>query len=174
MFRTRPTSVSRAVWKMILGFAGISMMGGMIGAATAPNTHATLQPPPAPTLAETTPADVQTKAQTISGDYEAMVAAQGPSKQTLLDALKDGGTAKIKDVIGVKVDLDGTTVYAFCGEVNAKSSYGAYGGYERFVAGPAVAGTAETIEGFDTIWDRFCAQGSVIMRNVPFQNHLLG
>lgn len=43
------------------------------------------------------------------------------------DRLKDSESAKIKSV---RIASDGTT----CGLVNAKNSYGAYGGYQPFLA----------------------------------------
>ncbi|EPH1210979.1 TPA: hypothetical protein ACHS85_000172 [Pseudomonas aeruginosa] len=41
--------------------------------------------------------------------------------------LKDAASARLKDVV---IGKDGTT----CGLVNAKNSYGAYAGYEPFIA----------------------------------------
>lgn len=48
-------------------------------------------------------------------------------KAAMEDRLKDADSAKIKDV---RIAKDGTT----CGRVNAKNSYGAYGGFEPFIA----------------------------------------
>lgn len=47
-------------------------------------------------------------------------------KASLQSRLKDADSAKIK---GVQVAADGTT----CGMLNAKNSYGAYGGFEPFL-----------------------------------------
>lgn len=48
-------------------------------------------------------------------------------KHAMEDRLKDSDSAKLKDV---RIAKDGTT----CGLVNAKNSYGAYAGYEPFIA----------------------------------------
>jgi K+-transporting ATPase A subunit len=48
-------------------------------------------------------------------------------KVAMEDRLKDADSANIKDV---RIAKDGTT----CGQVNAKNSYGAYGGFEPFIA----------------------------------------
>lgn len=48
-------------------------------------------------------------------------------KLAMDDRLKDSESAKIKSV---RIAADGTT----CGFVNAKNSYGAYAGYEPFIA----------------------------------------
>ena len=176
MLRTQPTAASRLTWKVIFAFAGLAAFGGLVGAVRGSDTQtasATLSVAQS-AGAELHDAAVETTAAAPPTDYDMMVAEEAPSKQTLLASLKDGKSARIKDVTGVKVDLDGTTVYAFCGMVNAKNSYGAYGGYERFIAGPSIAGTSETIEGFEPVWEKMCSEGKVIMHDVPFQLHLLG
>lgn len=48
-------------------------------------------------------------------------------KTSMEDRLKDSDSAKFKDV---RISKDGTT----CGLVNAKNSYGAYSGFEPFLA----------------------------------------
>lgn len=48
-------------------------------------------------------------------------------KSAMDDRLKDSESAKLKDV---RIAEDGTV----CGLVNAKNSYGAYAGYEPFIA----------------------------------------
>src|SRR5437870_9552227 len=68
-------------------------------------------------------------------------AAPKPTEPTFLEeaqraareTLKDGESARFKDLRvteGKKLDM---TFKALCGQVNAKNSYGGYGGFARFV-----------------------------------------
>jgi len=47
--------------------------------------------------------------------------------------------------------------YIFCGEVNAKNSFGAFSGFERFVGSP-IAAALESMDPyeFQKGWDQFC------------------
>lgn len=54
------------------------------------------------------------------------------AKAKVRERLKDEESARFKDV--VVYPKDATTAYV-CGSVNAKNSFGAYTGYERFVVG---------------------------------------
>jgi len=48
--------------------------------------------------------------------------------------LKDADSAKFRDVrVLAKTLKDGSVAFDVCGEVNAKNSYGAYGGYSVFL-----------------------------------------
>ena len=50
-------------------------------------------------------------------------------KEALEEELKDSDSAKIKDM---RYKPDGAGLWLMCGRVNAKNSYGAYAGYQRF------------------------------------------
>ena len=172
-YQTKIVPIQGLSWKMTFGICGLCIAVFLVLAprnssssdAIAPSSAPDVAAEPVPSAPPASPAET---ASASSSDLDLMAVALDPSKASLFASLKDGDSAKVRDVTGVKVALDGTTVYAFCGEVNAKNSYGAYGGYERFVAGPNIAGTAETVEGFGSVWERFCDGGKVIMRNVPF------
>lgn len=64
--------------------------------------------------------------------------------------LKDAESARFKDV---RIGSDGTT----CGLVNAKNSYGAYAGYEPFLALKLGAGSFYVI-GIEEASGKVCAQ----------------
>ncbi|RKL15377.1 hypothetical protein BFJ72_g15351 [Fusarium proliferatum] len=58
-------------------------------------------------------------------------AALDAGKSSVLGVLKDPDSARFRNV-RLKAYFDGAVV---CGEVNAKNSYGGYGGFTKFVAG---------------------------------------
>ena len=64
----------------------------------------------------------------------AVAGASRPATKVELDAIRKAMETKLKDAqtarfLNVTVGKDGST---FCGEVNAKNSFAAYGGYHRF------------------------------------------
>lgn len=72
---------------------------------------------------------------------------QTQSRLALQSFLKDSATAQIRNHNG------------YCGEVNSKNSFGAYSGFKRFIASPAIV----VIEGenmkpdeFQRTWEKFC------------------
>lgn len=74
-------------------------------------------------------------------------AAKG--RAAVLDLLKDPGSAQFR-----KTYVNGQY---FCGEVNAKNSYGGYVGFRRFAAGATAAiEPAEGDPGFEQIWRVSC------------------
>jgi hypothetical protein len=94
---------------------------------------------------------IPTEAERIA-NYQVM--AQNAMKASLRDP--DG--VKYEDVDAYRVEVDGTVIgYAFCGRMNAKNGFGGYNGFERFVAGPTMVGTEETVSGFDKVWTRLCS-----------------
>lgn len=68
------------------------------------------------------------------------------------DRLKDSDSAKLKDV---RVGKDGTT----CGLVNAKNSYGAYAGYEPFIAMKLSVGSFYVLGVGDGVGDLCASKG---------------
>jgi hypothetical protein len=69
--------------------------------------------------------------------------------------LKDGESAKFQDVFFVR-GTDGIPLT--CGQVNSKNSFGAYGGFQRFVSGGDAKLTflEEEVSDFANVWSRFC------------------
>lgn len=69
--------------------------------------------------------------------------------------LKDGDSAKFQDVFFVR-GADGIPLA--CGEVNSKNSFGAYGGFQRFVSSGDAKLTflEEEVSDFANVWKRFC------------------
>lgn len=68
--------------------------------------------------------------------------------------LKDPGSAQFKESF-ISTSLD---TYVVCGHVNSKNSFGAYGGFQRFVS----AGTIQAIESdmpageMNSLWASAC------------------
>lgn len=79
------------------------------------------------------------------------------SKETIKNKLKDSNSAKFRNVFFCQSRDNKPMV---CGEVNAKNSFGAYSGYEKFIAAGDVMAVLEsdfTSYGeFAESWDRFC------------------
>ena len=75
--------------------------------------------------------------------------------------LKDPASAKFREVVSVPYKLKNKTVYATCGEVNAKNSFGGYTGYKLFVGGGKVV-AVEGDANFPEIWNEFCGDKSGI------------
>lgn len=70
-------------------------------------------------------------------------------KAALAEKLKDGESARVKDVAFAPKAGSTTGLWDMCGAVNAKNSYGGYAGFSRFYG---VAGPSETRPGkFDYI-----------------------
>jgi len=75
-------------------------------------------------------------------------------KDSVRAKLKDGGSAEFRNVFfsqkgGVPVS---------CGEVNSKNSFGAFGGFQRYIAtnSPATTYIEEQVQGFEKSWQQFC------------------
>lgn len=69
--------------------------------------------------------------------------------------LKDPDSAQYRDVWQVNVTSDAGTLFAFCGEVNSRNSFGGYGGFRHLVATPVMAASSEH-EGFDNLYKEVC------------------
>ena len=76
-------------------------------------------------------------------------------KDSVRSKLKDGDSAKFKDVF-FSQGKDGVPVS--CGWVNSKNGFGAYGGYQRYIATNRAELTflEEQISDFQVAWNRFC------------------
>lgn len=68
------------------------------------------------------------------------------AKRAVRNSLKDPETAQFKDVYANYTEEFGVVA---CGRVNAKNSFGAYGGFKRFVS----SGKSVILEGQDNITD---------------------
>ena len=69
------------------------------------------------------------------------------SKERVIAKLKDGGSAEFRNQV------------AFCGEVNAKNSFGAYTGFKRYIAADENLIVMEddmVPSEFNTTWDKYC------------------
>jgi hypothetical protein len=71
-------------------------------------------------------------------------------KTAVLNSLKDPDSARFRNT-----SVNGAT---YCGEVNAKNSYGGYVGFKRFVAigSAALVEPAEDLQAFETFWRESC------------------
>ncbi|AOA58233.1 hypothetical protein [Acinetobacter larvae] len=68
-------------------------------------------------------------------------------KERVIAKLKDGGSAKFQNQV------------AFCGEVNAKNSFGAYTGFKRYIAASDELVVMEDNmdpKEFDDAWREYC------------------
>ena len=70
----------------------------------------------------------------------------------MTDSLKDPGSAKYQDVQAYALGAG----YVFCGRVNSKNGFGGYTGFQRFVAGPGMVGTEQTVSDFPVLWQQAC------------------
>ncbi len=77
------------------------------------------------------------------------------SEEAVRQKLKDGESAKFRNVFFHRGHHN---VPMACGEVNSKNSYGAYGGYQRFVSAASLETTflEEEAADFNTVWNGFC------------------
>ena len=83
-----------------------------------------------------------------------------------LDAiLKDPDTAKFKDAVAVAPPAAHGGVF-FCGLVNAKSGFGAYTGYTRFIVAPHTGAWLSSSPGirFKEVWRHTCQDSYVISK----------
>lgn len=73
--------------------------------------------------------------------------------QATRQKLKDPKSAEFRQVYFRKTSLPMT-----CGEVNSKNSFGAYGGYQRFISAGRVSATflEEEVRDFDKLWGQLC------------------
>ena len=76
-------------------------------------------------------------------------------KDSVRAKLKDGDSAKFQNVF-FNQGKDGVPVS--CGQVNSKNGFGAYGGYQRYIATNHADLTflEEQVSDFQIVWDRFC------------------
>jgi hypothetical protein len=88
-------------------------------------------------------------------DSQLLAYGERQTREALEDELKDGDSAKYKEVAAYHVPKLGPG-YAFCGKVNAKNSFGAYNGYERFVGVPGQVFLESEVSDFDTVWKAMC------------------
>lgn len=81
----------------------------------------------------------------------------GASKEAIKAQLKDAESAKFKDVRF----YSGGGIPVTCGQVNAKNSFGGYGGFERFIAAGETMAVLESqsSDGIGPVWDKFCKHG---------------
>jgi hypothetical protein len=71
------------------------------------------------------------------------------------EKLKDGDSAKFR---GTFFHRGSDGVPMSCGQVNARNSFGAYGGFERYVSGGSARMTflESEVSDFDNVWSRLC------------------
>jgi hypothetical protein len=76
-------------------------------------------------------------------------------KDSVRSKLKDGDSAKFQNVF-FNQSKDGVPVS--CGQVNSKNGFGAYGGYQRYIATNRADLTflEEQVSDFQIAWNRFC------------------
>lgn len=69
--------------------------------------------------------------------------------------LKDPRSAQFQ---GVYFNRGADNIPMTCGEVNSKNSFGAYGGFQRFISAgkPELTFLQENIDEFPELWRRFC------------------
>ncbi len=79
-------------------------------------------------------------------------------KETIKAKLKDGDSAKFKDVFFHTHQLeDGKRMPITCGLVNSKNSFGGYTGYQKFIAsGSVLSFLEEEVDDFNKVWSTFC------------------
>lgn len=61
------------------------------------------------------------------------VVSERELKRAMQGALKDADSAKFKDLLS-KIDHSRGSIMLICGKVNAKNSFGAYSGFQPFIA----------------------------------------
>ena len=77
--------------------------------------------------------------------------SRGTGRSFIRESLKDSGSAKFRnDFI--------SSSSAYCGELNAKNSFGAYVGFQRFIVinGVAAFETARNTNDFSNLWNSDC------------------
>jgi hypothetical protein len=90
------------------------------------------------------------------------------ARVSLVSVLKDPDSARFKDVQVYRDAEGGTTLYVFCGEVTAKNSFGAFDGYERFIATPLASTLESGASDFEDAWAKFCPASAAEPMPVPF------
>ena len=70
--------------------------------------------------------------------------------------LKDSGSAKFQHLY---VNRGKDNIPVTCGQVNSKNSFGAYGGWQRFISAgkPELTFLEEQVDDFHKAWNQFCA-----------------
>lgn len=99
-------------------------------------------------------------------DYE-------PLKQALIDAsnLKDPFSARFRDVFSREVDSTGTI--AWCGQINSKNSYGAYGGFQSFNYVYLAGSDSEEIfllDPQDALYEAWIIMFDAVCEGTPYSN----
>ena len=89
-----------------------------------------------------------------SNDYKERTWMQ-KGKASVREKLKDGDSARFKDVFFCRGERN---LPMTCGMVNAKNSFGAYGGFERFVSAgrPSLTYLESEVDSFGNVWDQTC------------------
>ena len=151
----------------LVGFVVMAVVVGMNGGGSTPEAsmlaarRADRAPPALSTryVASTQEPQRTDAPPAVSGiDY---LALKAEAEERLKALLKDDHGVRYNNVQTRLSTMDGAGVIAFCGEINARNGFGAYSGFQRFVAAPSVAATEEamTYADFDKIWQRFCIDG---------------
>jgi hypothetical protein len=83
------------------------------------------------------------------------------AKQTISDDLKDPETVKFRKLV-----ISDGQVPKLCGELNAKNSYGAYIGFQKFIVTEkgevkVIQGHSIDMEVFDRSWLYYCTENAV-------------
>jgi hypothetical protein len=76
-------------------------------------------------------------------------------KEAVRTKLKDGNSAKFQNTYFNR-GKDGVPMS--CGQVNSKNSFGAYGGFQRYISAgkPELTFLEEQVTDFHAVWNRFC------------------
>ena len=116
--------------------------------------------PAATAKADLDAASSSEKSVNAPSDENVQVGWQMRSRETMDHSLKDGDSAKYEGVRAYRFSAGGAVGYAFCGNVNAKNSFGGYGGFERFIATPGIVKLESQTTSFAKDWAEYCAPGS--------------
>lgn len=80
------------------------------------------------------------------------------SQDGIRKKLKDPSSAKFQN--SLFVEFEGIPMV--CGEVNAKNSFGAYEGFQRFVAGGSNMAFLESeVADFENLWSQICTASKI-------------
>ena len=166
---------------MALAYFGTFFVAAAISALK-PSSTPTSSTPPAPAKAQVAstvpapakPSDTANTAPAVSdsnqGNTDSNASATGDhdlnwaeakvlSEDNLRGILKDDQGVRYRAVSSYLVTSDdGRSVKVFCGEVNAHTSFGGYGGWSQFVASPGGAYTDEQVpaDGWGQVWSHYC------------------
>jgi hypothetical protein len=153
-------SLFLAVWALVIAFALDAQPSTKVAAAPSA---------PSPTVSASgaaekaaAPVGSNIAAEVVADDNKFMRLTEMGKEQ--LDAiLKDPDSAKYKDVGAYSAPMAKGSV-TFCGRVNAKNSFGGYGGYERFISAPNVGAWLQSSPGikFNSVWHDLCRPDSLV------------